>query len=111
MLGLPPRADEAQFIDLDRVKEAQKRQVEVLGNEPLVAGVDLAWGGDDWNVVRFRRGKDARSIPAIRIPGEKTRDAAVMILKLADLLHEGVKGHRIHMLFIDSAGISGAIAP
>ncbi len=108
--GLPPRADDSQFIDLDRITEAQKRQVYVLENEPLVAGVDLAWGGEDWNVVRFRRGKDARTIPAIRIPGERTRDSAVMVLKLSDLLQEGVKGHKISAMFIDSAGISGAVA-
>ncbi len=70
VLGVRPRAHDSQFIDLDRITEAQKRQVYVLENEPLVAGVDLAWGGEDWNVVRFRRGKDARTIPAIRIPGE-----------------------------------------
>lgn len=109
VLGLPPSTDDAQFIDSERIVEAQKREVAVLENEPLVAGVDLAWGGDDWNVVRFRRGKDARSIPAIRIPGEKTRDSAVMVVKLSDLLREGVKGQKVHTMFIDSAGISGAV--
>jgi hypothetical protein len=110
VLGLPPRADDAQFIDLERVVEAQKRHVTVLEDEPVIAGVDLAWGGEDSNVVRFRRGKDARSIPAIRIPGEKTRDASVMVVKLSELLTEGIKGHRISMMFVDSAGISGAVA-
>lgn len=109
VLGLPPRADDAQFIDRDRIVEAQKREVAVLDNEPLVAGVDLAWGGEDWNVVRFRRGKDARSIPPIRIPGEQTRDSSVMVGRLSDLLREGVKGSRINTMFIDSAGISGAV--
>jgi hypothetical protein len=110
VLGLPPNADDSQFIDLERIVEAQKRQVAVLEDEPVVAGVDLAWGGEDWNVVRFRRGKDARSIPPIRIPGEKTRDSAVMVVRLADLLSEGVKGHKIGAMFVDSAGISGAVA-
>ncbi len=110
VLGLPPMTDDAQFIDLERIIEAQKRQVAALENEPLVAGVDLAWGGEDWNVVRFRRGKDARSIPAIRIAGEKTRDASVMVVKLADLLTNGIGGRKIHTMFIDSAGISGAVA-
>jgi hypothetical protein len=109
VLGLPPNTDDAAFIDMDRIVEAQKRQVVVLDNEPLVAGVDLAWGGEDWNVVRFRRGRDARSIPPIRIPGEKTRDSAVMVGRLSDLLTEGIKGVKIHSMFIDSAGISGAV--
>jgi hypothetical protein len=109
VFGLPPNADDAQLIELPRIVEPQKRQVAVLPNEPLVAGVDLAWGGADWNVVRFRRGKDARSIPAIRIPGEKTRDAAVTVVKLSDLLRQGVKGQKISAMFVDSAGISGAL--
>ena len=62
------------------------------------------------NVVRFRRGKDARSIPPIRITGEKTRDAAVMVVKLAELLREGVKKERIHTMFIDSAASPGPLA-
>lgn len=111
VLGLPPSADDAQFIDLERIREAQRRQVVTVENEPLIAGVDLAWGGEDWNVIRFRRGKDARSIPAIRIPGEKTRDSALMVMRLSDLLTNGINGQRIHMMFLDSAGISGAITP
>lgn len=107
--GIPPRADDSQFIDMDRITAAQKREVATLYDEPLVAGVDLAWGGEDNNVVRFRKGRDARSIKAIRIPGESTRDAAVMVVKLADLLSTRFDGQKIHTMFIDSAGISGAI--
>lgn len=107
--GIPPRADDSQFIDMDRINEAQKRSVAVLSDEPLIAGVDLAWGGEDENVVRFRVGNDARSIKPIRVPGEKTRDSAVMVVKLADLLNQTFDGRKIHTMFIDSAGISGAV--
>ena len=109
VLGLPPRADDSQFIDMDRISATQKREVATLPDEPLVAGVDLAWGGDDENVVRFRCGNDARSIKPLRIPGEKTRDAAVMVVKLAELLNQTYSGRKIHTMFIDSAGISGAV--
>lgn len=108
--GIPPRADDSQFIDMDRITSAQRREVFTLSDEPLVAGVDLAWGGEDDNVVRFRRGNDARSIKPIRVPGEKTRDASVMVVKLAELLKGSFGGRRIHTMFIDSAGISGAVA-
>lgn len=107
--GIPPRADDSQFIDMDRITAAQRREVAVLSDEPLIAGVDLAWGGDDDNVVRFRAGADARSIPALRIPGEKTRDSSVMVVKLADMLSQSYHGRKIHTMFIDSAGISGAV--
>jgi hypothetical protein len=116
VLGLPPRASDAQFIDSQRILDAQKRQVHVLPDEPLVAGCDLAWGGSDDNVIRFRRGADARSIPSIRVKGEFTRDPQVLTTRLGDLLKEGVLDpatqlrHPIAMLFLDSAGIAGPIA-
>lgn len=110
VLGLPPSASDAQFIDQGRVLEAQKRSVVVLPDEPLVAGADLAWGGGDDNVIRFRRGLDGRSIPPIRIKGEFTRDPAVLTNRLADVLGREYDGQRVSMLFLDSAGIAGPIA-
>ena len=107
--GIAPRASDAQFIDQERVLLAQKRQVYVIGDEPLVAGVDFAWGGSDDNVVRFRRGLDARSIQPIRVKGEFTRDPQVMVTRLADILSRDYGGQRIHTLFLDSAGIAGPI--
>jgi hypothetical protein len=107
--GLPPRASDAQFIDLDRINEAQKRPALVLPDDPLIAGADFAWGGDDNNVVRFRRGMDARSIPPIVVPGEFTRDPSVMTLKLADVLNNTYDGQKVAMLFMDSAGIAGPV--
>lgn len=108
--GLAPSASDAQFIEHSRVLAAQRRQVVVLADEPLVAGVDFAWGGSDDNVIRFRRGLDARSIPPIRVKGEFTRDPAVMTTRLADVLNASYNGHKVKMLFLDSAGIAGPIA-
>ena len=109
--GVPPRADDSQFIDMDRILAAQRREVAVLDDEPLICGVDLSWGGNDKNVIRFRCGNDARSIPPIKIPGEKTRDSSVMVVKLGDILTgtHGPMKKKIHTMFLDSAGISGAI--
>lgn len=109
VLGLPPSASDAQFIDQHRVTEAQRREVVVMPDEPLVAGADLAWGGGDDNVIRFRRGLDARSIAPIRIKGEFTRDPAVLTNRLADVLSRTYDGRKVAMLFLDSAGIAGAI--
>jgi hypothetical protein len=107
--GLPPRASSAQYIDLDLIQNAQRRQVIVAADEPLVAGVDFAWGGADDNVIRFRRGLDARSIPPIRIKGEFTRDPAVLTGKLSDVLTRTYSGQRVAMLFLDSAGIAAPV--
>ncbi len=108
--GLPPNASDAQFIGYSLVKEAQARTVHVLPDEPLVAGCDLAWGGTDWNIIRFRRGADARTIPPIRIPGKLTADPGVLTNRLADVLTSKYDGRTVAMLFLDSAGIAGPIA-
>ena len=39
----------------------------------------------------------------------RMRDSFVMVVKLSDLLREGVNGRKIHTMFIDSAGICGAV--
>ncbi|MGH8678525.1 MAG: LAGLIDADG family homing endonuclease, partial [Burkholderiales bacterium] len=72
-------------------------------------GIPMWSGNSDANVIRFRRGRDARSIPAIRIPGELTRDPSVLTNRLADVLTTDYNGQRVDMLFLDSAGIAGAV--
>lgn len=102
--GLPPNADELQYIDAQRVQEAQKRAVAVLPDEPLVAGVDISGGGSAWTVCRFRRGNDARTFPPIRLTGEQSRDRALIVSKLAEALrmvHPG--GIKVAAMFVDSA--------
>lgn len=107
--GLPPTAGTANFIDQTLINAAQNRQVHVADDEPLVAGVDFAWGGSDDNVIRFRRGLDARSIPPIKIKGEFTRDPAVLTGRLTDILRRDFDGKRLAMLFLDSAGIAAPV--
>ena len=111
--GIPPLASEAQFIDHKRILDAQKRHVEVDKHEPLVAGVDMAWGGSDENVIRFRCGLDGRCIPAIRIKGELTRDPQVLVNRLSDVLKAtyDVRGvpKKVTRMFLDSAGIAGPV--
>ncbi len=107
--GLPPQASDLQYIDSARVYAAQKRIFEVLADEPLVAGVDLARGGGDKAVIRFRRGDDARSIPPIKIPGELVRDSTLLIGKLADLATQKFGGQKVHTWFLDGTGVGGPI--
>lgn len=104
VLGLPPAASELQYIDWQRIREAQKRDVMTFPDEPLIAGVDCSDGGSAWNVCRFRRGYDARSIPAIRIPGEMTRnDPHILTSRLAEALRDTRPSRRISAMFIDAA--------
>lgn len=107
--GLFPKGAAGQYIDLDTIRKAQDRPARALPDDPLIAGTDFAWGGADDNVVRFRKGLDARSIPPIKVKGEFTRDPAVMVGKLADVLSATYNGEKIAMMFVDSAGIAGPV--
>jgi hypothetical protein len=102
--GLPPRASDAQYISSDLVYEAQKRPIVVL-DDPLVCGLDVARGGGDRCVFRFRRGTDARSIAPVVIPGEQSRDSMRLISVADDLLSR----YPITMMFVDGTGIGGPI--
>lgn len=101
--GLPPSADDMQFIDSNRVWDAQRRQPQVLLDDPLICGVDVARGGGDWNVVRFRKGFDARTIQPIRIPGEQTRDSTFLVSKLSEVLADQRLGRKVAHMFVDAA--------
>lgn len=101
VLGLCPSASELQFIDSARVDAAKRASCETLSDEPLIAGMDVSGGGKAWNVIRFRRGSDARSIPPIRITGEAGRDRQLLVAKAAQVLSDPAQ--RVAMLFIDSA--------
>jgi hypothetical protein len=61
------------------------------------------------NVICYRRGLDARSIRAEKIPGEQTRDLTLLVSKLSLLLAEGVRGEPIAMMFIDGTGIGAGL--
>lgn len=102
--GMAPRAGDFQFIDQDRITEAQRRLPKCLPDDPLIAGFDVSGGGAAWNVIAFRRGYDARTIPPIRLPGEFTRgDRGPMLSKLTDVLSDQRPGHKVAMMFVDSA--------
>jgi len=108
-LGLFPLAGGGKFIDLDLVNAARERQARSNSTDPLVAGVDFAWGGSDDNVIRFRKGLDASSIPPVKVKGEFTKDPAVMVGKIVDVLNRTYNGDKVAMLFFDSAGIASSV--
>lgn len=107
-LGLFPLAGEGKFISLDLVQAARKRPAVAMPDDPVIAGVDLSWGGSDDTVIRFRRGLDARSIPAIKIRGEFTKNPAVVRERLADVLRQQYSGRPVSMMFLDNSGVGGS---
>src|SRR6516225_2817734 len=79
--GVFPHAGSMQFISSDLVEAAARsdRDVPLVRDEPLIMGVDVARFGDDASVIRFRRGRDARTIPAIKLRGADTMQLAARI--------------------------------
>jgi len=76
-----------------------------LPDEPLIAGFDVARGGDDSCAIRFRRGLDAKSVKSYSIPGEKSRDSMAVVSKIVMLWQR----HHPDVMFIDVTGIGGPV--
>ena len=71
VLGQFPTQGTRQFISNTLVQAAQTRIAEPDPGAPLIMGVDVARYGDDATGIRFRQGRDARTIPPLRF---KERD-------------------------------------
>src|SRR5260370_24202926 len=68
----------------------------------MVSAVASASNGEDQSVIRFRRGLDARSIPAIkfRIPD---------LMQVASRVMEQVNAHEPEAVFVDATGIGWGV--
>jgi hypothetical protein len=107
--GLPPAASDLQYIDSATVRKAQDRPVSTLPDEPLICGLDVARGGGDTCVFRFRRGFDGRAIDPVKVPGEQARDSMRLITLATDILNKTYDGRKVHQMFVDGTGIGGPI--
>lgn len=109
--GLFPRASSMQFVESDIVSLAQKRAPGGYDlYDPLIMGVDIARGGDDQCVIRYRRGQDAKSWPVIKIPGSEARDSMKLVTKLVDLIsNPGRPELRPDAIFVDETGVGGPL--
>lgn len=84
VLGQFPKQGNRQFISNELVREAQQRELVVDPAEPLIVGCDIARYGDDSSVFRFRKGRDARSIPPIRMAKRDTIYVGEQLMKAID---------------------------
>jgi hypothetical protein len=102
--GTFPRAGSMQFIAADLVVVAARPDADppVTLYEALVMGVDVARFGDDKSVIRFRRGRDARTISPIKIRGRDTMQIAAKVAELNEL-------YRPDAIFIDGGGPGGGV--
>lgn len=103
--GLFPRASDLQFIDNETVSKAQRIEARFLPDDGLAMAIDIARGGDDNVVFRFRRGMDARTIPAMRFPGSEVRDS----MKLVAIAVETIRELKPDVVFYDETGVGGPV--
>lgn len=97
-----PQRGDKQFISRRLVDDAAKRPVERDDWAPLIMGVDPARFGNDKAVIRFRRGRDARSIPPKKF---KKIDDMQLAYHCAKLIDE----HRPDAVCIDAGNGTGVI--
>lgn len=101
--GQFPAQGDLQFISRGAVEEAQSRELHRMDDHAALAmGVDPARYGDDITCIRFRRGRDARSIPPIELKGANNMKVATVC---ADLIEQ----HAPDGVFIDSGAGAGVI--
>jgi hypothetical protein len=104
-----PAQGDKQFISRGQAIDASRRELYADKREsgrdqsaPLVIGCDPARFGDDCTVIRFRQGRDARSIPAIELKGVDNMVVAnTLARKIDELDPDGV--------FIDAGSGAGII--
>ncbi len=100
--GVFPRVGSSEFISYAIVAEARTREAIAQRFDPLVIGVDVARFGDDETVLVVRKGRDARTTPAIRLRGLDTMAVASRVVELCSAL-------RADAVFIDGGGVGGGV--
>lgn len=100
--GQFPRGGSMQFIDGETVANATKREAVCHIRQPLIMGVDVARFGDDQQVIYFRRGLDARTVPPRKFRG---LDLVAFSGKIAELARD----HGAAAIFIDEGGMGAGV--
>lgn len=104
--GIFPRVGSMQFIGDDLAGEASIREVAVYVHDPLVIGVDVARFGDDESVIYFRKGRDGRTLPPIKLRGQR---GSVDTMTVAAKAAEVFRTHRADAIFVDGGGVGGGV--
>ncbi len=72
-------------------------------HDPRVMGVHVARFGDDQTVIRIRVGRDARSIPPIKLRGADLMQVAAIVMQ------EASAKHKVDAIFVDGGAVGGGV--
>lgn len=97
-----PRRGDRQFISREVVQGAIERPLSVDPHAALIMGIDPARFGDDATRFVFRQGRDARSIPSIRLKGLDN-------MQVVSAAVEWIEKANPDAVFIDAGNGSGII--
>lgn len=79
-----PRQGDRQFISREIIENSINRNLVEDHSAALIMGVDPARFGDDKTVIRFRQGRDARSIPPVMLKGADNMEVANTVAHLIE---------------------------
>lgn len=102
ILGEFPDQGFNSFISRAIAIEAQTREVEVPYDEPIIIGVDVARYGTNKTVLFPRRGRDARTYPAVSFLGIDTMRTVDEVLKMMAKYHT-------NLVAVDGGGVGGGV--
>lgn len=100
--GQFPKQGDRQFISREIIDQAVQREIQPDAHAPLIMGVDPARYGDDSTVIRFRRGRDAKSIPATKLKGKDN-------MQVANICAELIQQYNPDAVCIDAGNGTGII--
>jgi len=101
-LGEFPSSSAAQLISSDDLRAAMNREVQGFAHDTLIMGVDVARYGDDESVIVFRRGKDARTLKALRFRNLNNVELGNQVASL-------IAAHAPDAVFVDGGGVGAGV--
>lgn len=98
--GLFPRSGTLQFITLEEVSAANKREAVGFTHFGKVMGVDVARHGDDQTVICRRQGAKVWPLKRMRVPN---------LMTIAAMVAEVIDNWKPDMVFVDATGMGWGI--
>ena len=102
VLGQFPTSGSDSFFNAEELAKAITRTPPMDRTAPLILGVDVARFGEDQTVLRLRRGKDAQTIPPIKMSQANT-------MAVANRVAETITQYQPDAVFVDVGGVGGGV--